>query len=310
MNPRSPSYKIFHALNSWLRAPRTTPSPRLIMTLLVKNEAELLEQNLLFHRAMGIDGFIVTDNNSSDKTPEIIRRYRERGWILDVIDEPSTGYNQKKWVDRMIRTAADKFGADWVINADADEFWYAPSCNLKDELCHTRANVLRCRVVNMLPVESIPFTQWHEVVHHIPTPENYNLSPYSIYGREMHKVLHRTAGYVQIAMGNHKVFMLPRFLRPANITVYHFNVRSRKQFVEKMINGGKELEHHTSSHGGRHWRYFYSLYRSGQLEQEYDRVVGLSSQNQLRHDGFITKDTHMSDFFAHLAEKISTEGDK
>ena len=40
---------------------RPTRQPKLIMTLLVKNEAELLAQNLRFHRAMGVDAFIITD---------------------------------------------------------------------------------------------------------------------------------------------------------------------------------------------------------------------------------------------------------
>lgn len=56
---------IFHTL-------RKTSDPRLVMTLLVKNEEAMLEENLLFHKAMGVDGFIVTDNNSTDRTMDIL----------------------------------------------------------------------------------------------------------------------------------------------------------------------------------------------------------------------------------------------
>ena len=76
-------------------------------------------------------GFIVTDNNSTDHTPDILRKYKELGWIKEIIQEPATDYRQKKWVDRMVWCAKTVFHADWVINADADEFWYAPSGNLK-----------------------------------------------------------------------------------------------------------------------------------------------------------------------------------
>ena len=72
-----------------------TPSPKLIMTLLVKNEEDMLEKNLQFHKAMGVDGFIITDNNSTDCTLNIIRKYQEKGWILEYIEETGTNYQQK-----------------------------------------------------------------------------------------------------------------------------------------------------------------------------------------------------------------------
>ena len=69
---------------------RKAPPSQLIMTLLVKNEESMLEENLLFHKAMGVDSFIITDNNSTDSTPEIIRKYKQKGWIKEVIEEKAT----------------------------------------------------------------------------------------------------------------------------------------------------------------------------------------------------------------------------
>ena len=53
------------------------------MTLLVKTKKGMLEENLQFHKAMGVDGFIITDNNSTDSTPDIIRKYKQKGWIKE-----------------------------------------------------------------------------------------------------------------------------------------------------------------------------------------------------------------------------------
>ncbi|MFR9603469.1 MAG: glycosyltransferase family 2 protein, partial [Rikenellaceae bacterium] len=157
---------------------KTSRPPKLIMTLLVKNEEHLLEQNLIFHKEMGVDSFIVTDNNSTDSTPEIIKKYEEKGWIVESIKETSTNYNQKRWVDRMIWLAKRKYRANWVINADADEFWYSPQGDLKHEIV-PEANVLRCRVVNMYPEEGVDFWEWSKAVCPIDNAEDYDLSKYS-----------------------------------------------------------------------------------------------------------------------------------
>ena len=92
-----------------------TSSPKLIMTLLVKNEEDMLEKNLQFHKSMGVDGFIVTDNNSTDHTPDIIKKYQEKGWILKSIKETASNYEQKEWVDRMMRALKKRFNSNYFL---------------------------------------------------------------------------------------------------------------------------------------------------------------------------------------------------
>lgn len=292
--------KMGTALCQLFRTFRKTPSPCLIMTLLVKNEAGMLEQNLRFHKAMGVDGFIITDNNSTDSTPEIIEKYRRMGWVKEVIRETATDYEQKAWVDRMIWKAKTVYGADWVINADADELWYAPSGSLKTEMAATSANVLKCEMRSVYPEEGKPFWEWNRTVGYVADYEKYGLSLYSIFERQNMKVMHRADGYLQISMGNHKVTMLPQRSALSTVRVYHYNIRGKAQFLEKMINGGKQLEQHKGRHGGRHWRYFYRLYQEGKLEEEYDRVIGTRVLPQLERDGFVHTDTTIPDFFARV----------
>jgi len=270
---------------------------RLIMTLLVKNEDDILEENLIFHKSMGVDGFIITDNNSSDRTPEIIQKYKEKGWILEVINEKATNYEQKKWVDRMIWKAKVDYKADWIINADADELWYSPLGSIKTELVSTRANVLDCEMICVYPEEGKPFWQWDQTIEPVIDYKRYNLSLHSVFTRQNKKVLHRATGYLQISMGNHKVAMFPKRKAVSSISIYHYNFRSKQHFLNKMINGGKQLEQNPQKHGGRHWRYFYQLYKDGLLDAEYDKVIGTTSYNQLKQDGFIRTDITIPNIF-------------
>lgn len=294
---------VLAVVEGGVRTNKRKSTPWLIMTLLVKNEEDMLEENLIFHKAMGVDEFIITDNNSSDRTPEIIRKYKEKGWIVEAIEEKATDYQQKKWVDRMIWKAKSVHKADWVINADADEIWYAPSGDLKTELVSSRANVLTCEMKCVYPEEGKPFWQWGQTVEVVNDLERYNLSRYSLFARQNKKVIHRTAGYIQISMGNHKVTMFPKKVAKSNIRIYHYNIRGKKPFLEKMINGGKQLEQNPKKHGGRHWRYFYQLYKEGLLEAEYDKVIGATSFDQLKQDGFIRTDTTIPEWFGRLDEK-------
>ncbi|KKB58744.1 glycosyltransferase family 2 protein [Parabacteroides gordonii] len=294
---------VLAVVEGGVRTNKRKSTPRLIMTLLVKNEEDMLEENLIFHKAMGVDEFIITDNNSSDRTPEIIRKYKEKGWIVEAIEEKATDYQQKKWVDRMIWKAKSVHKADWVINADADEIWYAPFGDLKTELVSSQANVLTCEMKCVYPEEGKPFWQWGQTVEVVNDLERYNLSRYSLFARQNKKVIHRTAGYIQISMGNHKVTMFPKKVAKSNIRIYHYNIRGKKPFLEKMINGGKQLEQNPKKHGGRHWRYFYQLYKEGLLEAEYDKVIGATSFDQLKQDGFIRTDTTIPEWFGRLDEK-------
>lgn len=89
-----------------------------------------------------------------------------------MIEEKATNYEQKDWVDRMIWKAKTIYKADWIINADADELWYAPTGNLKDELYATNANVLNCEMRSVYPEEEKPFWQWDKTVKAVTEPEN------------------------------------------------------------------------------------------------------------------------------------------
>jgi hypothetical protein len=105
------------------------------MALKVRDEGDILESNLRFHHALGVDHFVVTDNGSTDETPEILGRYAEAG-LVTVISEPGTDYRVAGagWLTQMARLASTELGADWVVHTDADEFWWPVSGSLRDTL--------------------------------------------------------------------------------------------------------------------------------------------------------------------------------
>ena len=94
------------------------------MTLMVRDEADIVGAMLAHHRDQGIDHVLVTDNGSIDGTSDILRAFEEEGFIT-TWNDPVHRKQQHSTVTKMARHAAEHLGADWVVNADADEFWVA-----------------------------------------------------------------------------------------------------------------------------------------------------------------------------------------
>ena len=70
---------------------------RLVMTLLARDEADVVDAQVAFHLHAGVDFVVAIDNASSDGTTEILERY-ERAGVLRLIREPADDMRQDTWV--------------------------------------------------------------------------------------------------------------------------------------------------------------------------------------------------------------------
>ncbi len=103
------------------------------MTLLVRDGADLVDANLRYHRAQGVDLFVVGDNGSTDGTLEILEGHERAGLItLERIGGPAREA-QGEGRTRLARLAHE-LGADWVFHNDLDEFWWPLTGDLKQAL--------------------------------------------------------------------------------------------------------------------------------------------------------------------------------
>ncbi len=280
-------------------------NPKLIMLLLVKNEDDIIAQNIEFHKSMGVDGFIVTDNNSNDNTCKILQYYKEKGWILDIIHEPSSEYKQANFVNRMIDIAKNKYNADWIISADADEFWRAKSGNLKTELQTSKANLLFVPVYNMLDKGNNWIENTDMIIKHINKYKEKiliklnKLNKFSQFTVSYPKIIFRANQVLNIWGGNHNADMQEQHKKIVSndIYIYHFNSRGFDKFKSKIINGGKGLEKNNDLKFGVHWKYFYDKMKNKtfSLNNEYKKSTGTLCFNCIKN--LLKKDTFIYDFF-------------
>jgi len=106
---------------------------KLVQTLVVRDEADIVDVQIRYHLNAGVDFVVATDHQSVDGTTEILESYARDG-VLRRISVTDAVMQDGPWRTRMARLAATEHGADWVLNTDADEFWMPRGGTLKDVL--------------------------------------------------------------------------------------------------------------------------------------------------------------------------------
>lgn len=247
---------------------------KLVMTLLVRNEEDILAANLDFHLSRGVDFFIITDNLSSDGTRSIIEEYARRG-LAQYLHEAGDDFSQYRWVTRMARMAACDHGADWVINSDADEFWTgAAGSDIKHVLkdLPPSAGAVVVPRFNFIPVEPAGQELFAE---RMLLRERKSRSTDG--GALPPKVCHRACPHIDVDQGNHGVrrggVRLPT--TRASLRILHYPMRSYAQFEAKIVAGGRAYGRNTDlpPWAGATWRKLYDDWSAGALRGYYQNHV-------------------------------------
>jgi len=244
---------------------------KLVMTLLVRDEADIVDAQIAYHLDAGVDLVVATDNRSEDATTEILERYARAG-VLHLIREPGDDLRQSEWVTRMARLAATDLGADWVLNADADEFWLARNATLKELLAAVpgRFGAVRGAWRNFVPRPDDARFFAERMTLRLGTP---SFHPHAL---SIHfKSAHRARPDVRIGRGNHEALAddLVALRGWYPIEILHFPVRSYEQCRRKYVTQFVALERNAEKGIPGHMADAYDAYRAGRLDEFYAPLV-------------------------------------
>ncbi|HUF01671.1 MAG TPA: glycosyltransferase family 2 protein [Gaiellaceae bacterium] len=278
---------------------------RLVMTLWVRNEADILDANIAFHLNAGVDFVIATDNGSDDGTLDILDGYQRRG-VLHRIDDPA--FSQVDAVTRMARLAATELGADWVINNDADEFWWPRGGSLTDVLAAVpeRFGCVRgmWRHFVARPATADFFAEGMTVrLRRSVTDRDHAFNAHF-------KTAHRADPEVTVGGGNHEAY--GRDLIPLRnwypIEVLHFPLRSLEQCERKFVHRAiTELQ--TPRPPDPRRMEAYEAYRDGRLHEFYDsHVVGDLELEQGLRSGMLAIDVRLREALRALRTTRGEDG--
>jgi Glycosyl transferase family 2 len=271
---------------------------KIVMTLLVRNEEDILDAHLSFHRAAGVDLVLAIDNDSDDSTADILASHARDGFV-DVTRETGD-LRQAEWVTQLARRAATEFGADWVINADADEFYWPRGGTLKDVFSAVPASYggVRGMLRNFAPRPHVDDSFAERMVVRVCNPGAEDNSPYS----PRFKAMHRGAADVEVLPGSNRV--VGRGLDPLPgwypIDVLHFPIRSLEHFTEKYLRWWALL-------GTRFSEAVHEAHSRGALGEFYESyVVDDEALATGVADGTLAVDTRLRDALRSLRAEAST----
>lgn len=244
------------------------------MTILVRNEDDIIGENLKYHLNNGVDYFIITDHHSTDGTIDTLREY-ESLEVAEVRVEKSNEHHQAQWVTEMAQKAYDYYGADWVINNDADEFWIPQKGNLVDFFETVPDNIYKMHIHRFdffyRPFKRLKFYQ-------------------AMLFREFQKgkwtkCCHRGVSDIVVEVGNHNAdsqSMIQKGMDASgtdDLIIFHFPVRTQERYQKKMIEGTASVLNTPGipSEMFFHWKRALQYIQQNRFEEyltEYSRTIG------------------------------------
>lgn len=274
---------------------------RIIGTMMVRDEIDIVAAMVEHHLAQGIDLLIVTDNGSVDGTTEVLEAYARTGRV-ELHHDPLHLKQQSRVVTGMARRARTEHRADWVLNLDADEFLVPVDKQLTVREALERIplslNAFTAPVTNLVgpPAWSgsgVGRLEWRD--HRTDS----QLQEIGIFAQPTPTAIHRGESDIVVAQGNHFVSLRSNG-QPADevaLEVLHLPWRSWAQLERKVVNAGQSYENNPelrpspNHHGMRDYR----RYQAGRLQGAYlartpSRSALLEGQEQgyYVHDSWLT----------------------
>ena len=211
---------------------------RIVGTLMVRDEVDIVAAMVEHHLAQDIDMLIVTDNASADGTTEVLEAYVETGRV-ELHHDPVHRKQQGTVVTGMARRARTHHRADWVLNLDADEFMVPVdrSLTLRDALEGTplHLNAFTVPVTNLVGPAAwsgsgVVRLDWRD-----QRPDEL-LQAIGIHAQPTPNAVHRGESDVVVSQGNHFVSLVSNGQPPTEVAteVFHLPWRSWAQLELKV----------------------------------------------------------------------------
>lgn len=249
-----------------------------------RNEADVIRPCILHQLGMGLDKILVIDNGSTDSTHKELYRLA-RQYPVKWRSEPDRDFLPGQMYTELARQAYSE-GAEWVVPADADEFYYAASGNIRTALeRETESASLSVSIVQFVQRrsqrETVP-SGLLTMTMRVPEQKGATLPEAGemVLRNEIgfverllpQKIIARPSQNIEYSHGNHEVYNLPEGYRPkkktSELVSLHAGYRSLQSFTKK-AEAGKRAAVGRNPRQSKHKQRWADMLDAGQLEREW-----------------------------------------
>jgi len=106
---------------------------KIVVITAPSDQGDILQDFLDWHLDLGVDLILAMDHGSRDASTALLDRYAKAGRVVWF---PVTERDIRKYspADELAALARDRYGADWIIHCDVDEFLSTSGVPLRDVL--------------------------------------------------------------------------------------------------------------------------------------------------------------------------------
>lgn len=251
---------------------------RLYGVSMVRNEADIVRANVLYHLAAGFDRLLIVDNASTDGTRRALKRLGSDPRVRWTSDRGS--FRQGEVFTQLARQAFAE-GADWVAPVDADDFWYAPNSSVKEVLAASGASALGVRHLDFIQRrgqrESSP-DELLTMTRRAPEPVDRALAPDLLAAggvsyvemARLHKLVSRASEAMKMVKGAHSLRGVDGPVAETDeLVLLHAPLRSLAHLESRAASADRRTGTGASLGPGWHARRWQKLEREGALEAEW-----------------------------------------
>jgi hypothetical protein len=278
---------------------------KVVLAVNVVDNADTLREFLDWYQALGVDFIVAFDSGSTDGSRNILDEYARSG-ALSWMSQPRKNIDGFDPFSELARIAHDRFEADWIILADADEFLCITGESLHSILQEAKRDEISVLSVPRFNMTGTPPAPGQNAL------EMLNLridKPFTVSRREMlsgdikipqifapirPKTIVLASSFVEYGAGAHTATSSSgQTAERAELRMLHYPFRSYEEFEKKVenITVWMAANTHLPPSWGWHWRRYIRLREEGRLKQEFDeQFVSLERARELIEGGSCSVD--------------------